>query len=236
MDTAVVLQARLGSTRLPGKVLMSIGTFTILEHCILRLMSQDLPLIVATTRQPEDDVIETVARRAGAEVFRGHETDVLERFVAAAHAFGLTEVIRATADNPLVDPAGPRRVLELRRRVAADHVVESGMPVGCAVEAVTTRALERALELATDQYDHEHVTSFIRRDPRFRAVRAVAPGHLRRPGLRLTIDTIEDLEFVRSVMDGVRRDQPMPELIDIIQIADGLLVRQIARAHARQGA
>ncbi len=234
-DTAIVLQARVGSTRLPGKVLMSVGDYTILEHCIMRLTARGLRLIVATTTLEEDDPVETVARRAGVEVHRGDATDVLDRYVTAAHAFGLSELIRATADNPFVDPDAPGRVLDLRRRVAADHVVESGLPVGCAVEAVTTRALETAHAEATDAYDREHVTSFIRRDPRFRAVRAVAPGHLRRPGLRLTVDTAEDLAFVRSVFDGARRDA-MPDLTDLIRVADGLLVRSIARSRARQGA
>jgi spore coat polysaccharide biosynthesis protein SpsF (cytidylyltransferase family) len=80
------------------------------------------------------------------------------------------------------------------------------------------------------------VTSFVRRDPAFRAVRAVAPGHLRRPGLRLTVDTIEDLEFVRAVVDSVRHDGSIPDLVDVIQVADTLLVRRIARARAQQGA
>jgi spore coat polysaccharide biosynthesis protein SpsF (cytidylyltransferase family) len=221
---------------LPGKVLTSIGDHTLLEHCMMRLTARGLPVIVATTRRPEDDVIETAARRGGARVFRGHETDVLERYVSAARTFGLSEIVRATANSPLVDPDAPHRVLKLRRRVAADHVIESGLPVGCAVEAVTTTALERALAHSTDQYDREHVTSFVRRDPRFRAVRAVAPGHLRRPGLRLKVDTKEDLEFVRTVMNGVQHHDPMPELADVIEVADALLVRQIARSHARQRA
>ena len=89
--------------------------------------------------------------------------------------------MRATADNPFVDPASARRVLESCRRVHADHVVECGLPVGAAVEAVSVDALTRAHRLITDPYDREHVTSFVRRDPRFRALRAVAPANCAGP-------------------------------------------------------
>ena len=89
--------------------------------------------------------------------------------------------------------------MAFRQRVGADHVVECGLPMGTAVEAVSLDALDRADTLISDPYDREHVTSFVRRDARFRALRAVAPGDVRRPGLRLTIDTPEDLEFIREV-------------------------------------
>ena len=234
--TAVILQARLGSRRLPGKVLAQLGSRSLLEHCVIRLTRCGLPIIVATTDRAEDDAVEREARRLGAQVFRGDEQDVLGRFLAAAHAFDLTRIIRATADNPLVDPDGPQRVLELGRRVQADHVVECGLPVGTAVEAVSIDALHRARTLITDPYDREHVTSFVRRDSRFRALRAVAPGNVRRPGLRLTVDTQEDLDFLRSVfvIMGVR-DQ-VPALPAIIRAAEGLLIRAVASARTQQGA
>jgi spore coat polysaccharide biosynthesis protein SpsF len=234
--TAVILQARLGSRRLPGKVLAQLGSRSVLEHCVIRLTRSGLPIIVATTDRAEDDAVEREARRLGTQVFRGDEQDVLGRFLAAAHAFDLTRIIRATADNPLVDSDGPRRVLELGRRVQADHVVECGLPVGTAVEAVTVDALRRAKTLITDPYDREHVTSFVRRDHRFRALRAVAPGDVRRPGLRLTVDTQEDLDFLRSVfvIMGVR-DQ-VPPLSAIIRAAEGLLIRAVASARTQQGA
>ncbi|MEZ5316960.1 MAG: NTP transferase domain-containing protein [Vicinamibacterales bacterium] len=233
-EAAVVLQARTGSTRLPGKVLALINGRTVLDHCLTRLAASRLPVIVATTTKREDDRVEREARRHGAEVFRGEEDDVLARFIGAARAFGARQIIRATADNPLIDAGGPRRILELLQRVGADHVVECGLPVGAAVEAVTLDALERAHVAATDPYDREHVTSYVRRAPGFLALRAVAPADVRRPGLRLTIDTSEDLDFVRGVMARFTHD-PMPLLSDVIAVADGLLVRSVARQRS-QGA
>lgn len=236
MSGAVVLQARLGSTRLPGKVLAPIGPYSLLEHCVRRLSAGGLPIVVATTDTTEDDAVERAAKRLKVDVFRGPVHDVLARFIGAARAFGLTEIVRATADNPLVDPGAVQRTFGFRHRVDADHVVECGLPLGAAVEAVSLQALERASALVTDPYDREHVTSFIRRDPRFRALRAVAPGDIRRPGLRLTVDTPEDLEFVRQVYASVESGDQLPSLTEIIAAADAILVRAVARKRVKQGA
>jgi len=233
--TAIILQARMGSRRLPGKALMALGGRSILEHCLVRLATSELPVIVATTALPEDDVIEAETRRAGALVFRGDSDNVLGRYIAAARAFEVETIIRATGDNPLVDSDGPRRVLELARNVRADHVVECGLPVGAAVEAVALTALERADALITDPYDREHVTSLLRRDVRFQSLRAMAPRHLRRPGLRLTVDTQEDFDFVARVLEGFPADS-MPALASIIQAADAVLVRTVVSQRLQRGA
>jgi spore coat polysaccharide biosynthesis protein SpsF len=225
----------MGSSRLPGKVLARIGTRTILAHCIHRLRQSGLPVIVATSAQPADDAVLHEAGECGVDTFRGSETDVLARYLGAAAAFSLSEVVRATADNPFVDPDGPQRVLRFRQRVAADHVVECGLPVGAAVEAVSVDALTRAAAIVTDPYDREHVTSLVRRDTRFRALRAVAPGYLRRPGLRLTVDTETDLDFARDVYSRLESGVDSP-LSVVIKTADSLLVRDVARARVRQGA
>jgi spore coat polysaccharide biosynthesis protein SpsF len=236
MATAIVLQARMGSSRLPGKVLARIDGRTILEHCIVRLRGSGLPVIVATTTGADDDDLERAARHLACEVVRGERDNVLARYLAAARAFGLTEIIRATADNPCVEPEGARRVLAFRQRVGADHVVECGLPVGAALEVVSVEALERSAALITDPYDREHVTSFVRRDSRFRALRAVAPGHMRRPGLRLTVDTSDDLEFLREVYASLPSRDALPSVPAIIQAADALLVKAVVGRRIRQGA
>jgi spore coat polysaccharide biosynthesis protein SpsF len=236
MSTAVVLQARMGSTRLPGKVLARIGRRSMLEHCIQRLSSRGHRVIVATTALGADDVVVGAARDAGAEVFRGHDSDVLERYRATAEAFGLTRVVRATADNPFVDADGITRTLAFQERTAAEHVIEWGMPIGTAVETVTAAALGRAASCATDPYDREHVTSLIRRDARFRALRSVAPGNIRRPGLRLTVDTTSDLEFIRKLWAALGDRQENPDIGDVIAAADSLRVQAPAAGRTRQGA
>jgi spore coat polysaccharide biosynthesis protein SpsF len=197
---AIVLQARMGSTRLPGKSLAQVAGRSVLAHCVERLRaSSTLPVVVATTMRPEDDCLEREGTALGVAVVRGPDDDVLGRFVMVAARLSLTDIVRATGDNPAVDIDAARRVLELRRRTGADHVVEYGLPYGTAVEAVSVQGLVRSAELAVEPHDREHVTSFIRRDPRFSAISAIAPPALRRPGLRFTVDTAEDLEWMRRV-------------------------------------
>jgi spore coat polysaccharide biosynthesis protein SpsF len=226
VSTAVVLQARTGSSRLPRKALAPIGSRSLLGHCLVRLALARLRLIVATTTLAEDDAIEMEARTYGAEVFRGDAYDVLGRYLATAETFGLTEIVRATGDNPFVDADAPLRVTEFRRRFDADYVTERGLPVGVAVEAVSVDALRRASILIVDPYDREHVTSFIRRDRRFRAVSTMAPGHLRRPGLRLTVDTLTDLEFVRGVHARLDSNEDPPGTPQVIRAASSLLATE----------
>jgi spore coat polysaccharide biosynthesis protein SpsF (cytidylyltransferase family) len=232
-SAAIVLQARAGSRRLPQKVLAPIGRRSMLAHCIIRLGDGRLPVIVATTENPEDDAVADEAVKHGVAVVRGSADDVLGRYLKAASTFGLREIVRATADNPFVDSGSAARVLALCRRVRADHVVEHGLPIGAAVEAVTVDALKRADRLVTDPYDREHVTSLVRRDARFRALRAVAPMNVRRPGLRLTVDTAEDLEFARAVHRSLGGGDAVYPLVAIIRAADSWITQSEAQRRSR---
>lgn len=236
MSAAVILQARMGSTRLPGKVLMPIGKWSLLAHCVRRLQASRRRVIVATTTDAADAAVAREAERLGADVFRGHPTDVLDRYCAAARAHELTYVMRATADNPFVDGDAVGRTLDLLAGAGADHVIEFGLPVGAAVEAVTADALARAHGLATDPYDREHVTSFIRRDERFYAIRAVATGAVRRPGLRLTVDTAEDLDFARRVYEHLGEPDAIVPLKAVIAAADARIVKAMGDRALKQGA
>lgn len=219
---AVVLQARLGSRRLPGKVLAPLGGRTLLAHAVRRLSTGGLPIVVATTCRAEDAAVAAEAVALGAHVFRGEEDDVLGRFVDAARAFGLDLVVRATADNPFVDGAAVGRVFALATALQLDHVVECGLPVGAAVEAVRVAALERAAREATDHGDREHVTTCIRQSPHFTALRAPAPADRLAPDLRLTVDTAGDLAFARALFDRLGRPETPPDLPVIIGAAQAL--------------
>jgi spore coat polysaccharide biosynthesis protein SpsF len=219
---AVILQARMGSRRLPAKSLADLSGRSLLGHCLWRLAASGLPVVLATTDRAEDDALVLEAERAGAQVVRGSADDVLARYVGAAEVCGATAVIRATADNPAVDLDAPNRVLAVLRRTGADHVIDCGLPIGGTVEGVTTDALRRAARLAVDPYDREHVTPFLRRDPRFTVIRSIGPALVRRPGLRLTVDTADDLDFMRAVLEPFAgRSTPAP-LIDILRVAERL--------------
>jgi spore coat polysaccharide biosynthesis protein SpsF (cytidylyltransferase family) len=235
MRTAVLLQARMGSRRLPGKVLARLGDRTLLAHCVRRLGASGLIVVVTTTQEPEDDAVVAEARRLGAEVFRGATYDVLARFIGAARAFGFTTIVRATADNPFVDADAAGRLLPVLARSAASYVTELSLPVGAAVEAVTIDALERAHALAHDPADREHVTTLVRRDRRFHAVELIAPPQLRRPALRLTVDTAEDLERARAIAAAFETADPLPNLAAVIDIAERLQRRGLTTS-AKRGA
>lgn len=222
--TAIVLQARMGSTRLPGKSLAFIEGKTIVEHCVERLRSRSgLMVILATTTLPEDDALVDEASRLSVPVVRGSADDVLARYARAASMFDLTTIVRATADNPAVDMDAPRRTVELLTRTGVDFVVERGLPYGSAVEAVACEALHRANALASDLDDREHVTTFLKRDPRFRSLDLVAPSAVRRPDRRFTVDTPDDLEFMRGVY-RMLGGQPLPAPLTALLHASDLLL------------
>lgn len=220
--TAILLQARMGSTRLPGKAMRVLGGYTLLAHAIRRLQASGYPVVLATTTRAEDDCLCAAAASLGAHVFRGAETDVLDRFARAAQHFELHRVVRATGDNPAVDIDAVARTLALLDRTSAGHVVEHGLPYGAAVEAIRVAWLLDAAAKATDPYDREHVTPYLKRLAKSAAIQALAPGHLRRPALRLTVDTETDLAFMQSLMEAVG-PQPVPApLTAFIAAADAI--------------
>jgi spore coat polysaccharide biosynthesis protein SpsF len=213
---AVILQARTGSVRLPGKALAKIGESTLVERCLHRLtLAQAGEVILATTRASEDDALAAIAERMGLRVCRGSGDDVLDRYVAAARSADADIVIRATGDNPAVDHDAPRRLLAALVGARADYACEEGLPLGAGVEAITTEALRRSAAAATAADDREHVTLYAKRRPgAFRIARLQAPANLRRPDLRFTIDTPDDLDYMRRLFAGVTSPQPgLRELI-----------------------
>lgn len=217
---AVIVQARLGSSRLPGKALTPLAGQALLARCLRRLGAADVgPVILATTLEPEDDALVDLARAEGCEVHRGSTDDVLTRYVETAVAFGFGRVVRATGDNPAVDTAAPRRLLEAMGNDGTEYVCEDGLPYGAGVELVTLAALTRAALLASERDDREHVTTFIKRRPDlFQVRRTVAPAPLRRPDVRLTVDTADDARFMDRVFTLLPPgDAP---LADIIRAAD----------------
>ena len=224
IPAVIILQARMASTRLPGKALAPIGARSLVGHCLARLrIGGAAPVLLATTTNREDDALVAVAAKYGIPAFRGPADDVLGRFVLAAHSVGARYVVRATGDNPAVDIGGPGRVLAALRSTTADHVIEDGLPYGGAVEGVTVDALVRAAERATEASDREHVTTLIRRDRvRFTAVKVAPPTYLRRPEVRVTVDTSDDLSFMRQVAAQLDNWSDEPELRRIVTVATAL--------------
>jgi spore coat polysaccharide biosynthesis protein SpsF len=206
----ILLQARLASTRLPGKALELIQDRPLLEHCLSRLVAAGVARVVlATTTLEEDSVLCDLATRLGVAVYRGSDTDVLARMAGAAEAFDLDPVVRATGDNPAVDIDAAGRTLAALNGLHADYVCEDGLPYGAAVEAVTREALLRAAREARDPDDREHVTTWVkRRSDLWNLAYPAPPMPLRRPDLRVTVDTPADLAYVRALFAHAGTDQP----------------------------
>ena len=215
----IVLLARMASTRLHRKALEPIGARRMIEHCLHRLTASGVGRVVlATTTGHEDDELAAIAHRFGALVARGDADDVLGRTADAAAQFELDPVVRATGYNPAVDIQAQGRTLAALRNLPVDYVREEGIPWGAGVESMTAAALRTAAELATDAYDREHVTTFIRRrTDLFRIACIPVPAPIFRPSLSLTVDTPEDLARVRELFGRAHRDEP--SLRDLIAAA-----------------
>jgi len=211
MRTIAVVQARLGSTRLPGKVLLPLAGEPILARVLRRTARAGLvdEVVVATTTLPSDDPIVDLAGSEGLPVVRGSEADLLDRYLLAARAHQAERVVRITSDCPLIDPVLIDDVAAAIAREAGDYASNTleprSYPRGLDVEMVTRDALEVAGEEDRDPASREHATPFIRRHPdRFRLVRvAGAEDH---SGHRWTVDTAEDYDLVRQLYDALGRD------------------------------
>jgi spore coat polysaccharide biosynthesis protein SpsF len=206
----IVLQARLGSRRLPRKALEPIGGCSMLERCLRRLIAAGVAhVVLATTTLFEDDSLVAIAEKLGVAVFRGDVDDVLGRYVGAAEAFDLDPIVRATGDNPAVDIDGPGRVLAALRVSGADYVIEDNLPYGTCVEVMTRKALMFAHTAAESGHDREHVTSIMkRRRDLFNVVCLPAPAPLAKPSLHMSVDTLEDLEWLRELYFRAGSSEP----------------------------
>ena len=195
---------------MPGKVLLKIQGQSILTRAIVRLRAAEVidGVVVLTTRLGEDDQVADEALRAGADVYRGPALDVLRRFRGAAETFAPEVIVRATADNPLIDIGSVDRVVCALRAKQLDWCVEGDLPVGAATEALTTGALEEADRRAIEIRHREHVTLYIKEHPdEFRTAILRPPEALRRPDVRLTVDTPEDFDYVEGLVRRVPEEQ-----------------------------
>jgi spore coat polysaccharide biosynthesis protein SpsF (cytidylyltransferase family) len=214
MRTVALVQARMGSTRLPGKVLEPLDGRPLLSLVLERtLAAAGLDAVaVATSDLARDDIVATLAEQAGVDVVRGSEQDVLDRFHAGAEQLGAELVVRVTADCPLVDSELIGRLLAFREREALDYAaIPTGgipgvrcFPDGLDTEMFTAAALDIAWREATSAPDREHVSLLIKRDERFR--RAFLESDVDLAHERWTVDYPEDLEFVRTVVARLGRD------------------------------
>ena len=230
MRIVVVVQARTASTRLPGKVLMPLANRPLLHRMLERVLAANTPsaVVVATTRDRADDVIETVAREAGVPCFRGHATDLLDRHYSAGITLRADVVVKIPSDCPLVDPAVIDRVIGYYAAHAddADFVTNLHPPTypdGNDVEVMPFRVLETAWIEATQEHEREHTTPFIwERHNRFRIHNVAWECGLDCSSThRWTIDYLEDYQFLAAVYAALWTEtRPIFSIADVLSLLD----------------
>lgn len=218
MSTAIVVQARMGSTRLPGKVLKDIAGRPMLSYQMerLRRVKRAERIVVATTDQPADDAVERFCQKEKIACVRGSEHDVLARYHLAIERFPADVVVRITADCPLIDPAIVDEAIAAYEPDYVSNMLETTYPYGMAVEVFSAQALREAHREAKDPAEREHVTPFIYRHPERYRLRSLTMA----PNLshhRWTVDTPEDFELVSRLLKTLK---PHFTLQDVLAVLD----------------
>jgi len=219
--TFIVLQARMKSTRLPGKLLLPLKGITMLEHILMRLRYAEVPqgVIVATT---EDTLphIKNIIKKFGALPFAGSEEDVLGRFYGAVRLYDVKTAVRATADNPFVCIQHLDMACRLHEEMKGDLTTFSFLHYGTGIEVIRGEIIELLNREVTDPFEREHITQHIyRNESRFKVVRGMPERYYRRPELRLTVDTQEDYERVSAIYEALYRGFPI-SLSEVIEYLD----------------
>ena len=220
-NTSIILQVRLASTRLPGKLLLPLCGISMFEHILMRLKGAKCPssIIVAAPGNTEDAVKDLV-QQYGVLLFLGSEEDVLGRFVEAAHAHDVHTIVRATGDNPLVSIDYLDRAVELHGHEHADLTMFPSLPYGTGVEVIRTAVLDEAHRVSRDSFEREHITQYIyRNESKFRLIRGVPEPDMNRPDIRVTVDTHEDYQNMCRIYEALYKHSPI-RLPDVIAYLD----------------
>jgi len=204
LKTLAIVQARMGSTRFPGKVMKTINGKPVIELLLSRLVKSTLidKIILATSINTENDELSEYVKNIGYDVFRGSEEDVLERFYKAAEAYQPETVIRITGDCPLVDPVLVDKVIEYYYASGADYVSNTNPPTfpdGLDTEVFSFQSLNAANRDAGSKYEREHVTPFIRSNKKF-CIKNFS-GEIDHSGKRWTLDDPSDFEVISNVFN-----------------------------------
>lgn len=220
-----IVQARMGSTRLPGKVLKDIAGKPMLQHVIERLQRADrlAEVVLATSTHPQDRVLLDMAGELGVRGVAGSEDDVLSRYARAARETEADAVVRITSDCPLIDPELVDRSVGFFLVEKADYAancIQQTFPRGMETEVFSAGKLFEIDREAQLPYEREHVTPRFYQHAELYAARYLsAEGEYHRPELRLCVDTTQDLALVRGIFDRLGPDNTFP-LLDIIRLLD----------------
>lgn len=228
-NTGIILQARLGSTRLPGKMLMPFYNNSSLLEIIIKRLKKDLnnyKIIVATSTNQRDDEIEVLCANLGIDCYRGSENNLVSRFIDAAETFNINQIVRVCADNPFLLPKYINKLID-NFNPTLDYLsfaFEDETPVikshiGLFAEMTTLQTLKKVFKLTTDNIYLEHVTNYIYSNPNTFKVKFLALDNLLkvRKDIRLTVDTIEDFKLTQKLYkELIKEDITINNLIKLI--------------------
>lgn len=224
MKIAAIIQTRMGSTRLPGKVMKQLQGKTVLSHVIERVRQSKLidEIIIATTVDEKDDVVNDEAIRCGAKVFRGSEEDVLSRYYYAAKTYNIDVIVRITSDCPLIDPNVIDELIACYLNGQYSLVTNAGSdlshrtyPRGLDTEVFSMEVLEEAFHNARQSYQHEHVTPYIYENKE--GIRYYK-NDTDFSQYRLTLDTEEDFTLIKEIYDRLySRSMYLSDIMDLFR-------------------
>lgn len=224
-DVIALVQARMGSTRFPGKMLAPLGGKTLLEWVLLRTSRSRLlnKVVLATTDLEQDKKLASIAESLGVDVYRGSEQDVLGRFVLSGKKYNASLIVRICADNPFIDPEEIDRLISFYRDnkcdYACNHRAQLGSQYsdGFGAEILSLKLMVEMADRAVEKRHREHVTSFLLDNAEDYAIKAVpAPSGLNKPDLRFDIDTLGDYEYIKSLLlKGVHIKMPAMEIVSL---------------------
>jgi len=224
VKTGCIIQARMSSTRLPGKVLREIKCKAILDYVVdrIKFCRNVDDIILATTTNQKDDILEKYAINKEISYFRGSEEDVLSRYYEAAKKYHIDTIVRITSDCPLIDSEIVDEIIKKHIENKADYTANTIIrtyPRGLDTEVFNFNILEDAHKHANEKYYREHVTPYIQEHPaRIEIQNIEACEKIKRPNIRITLDTKEDFELLEKII--LHFDDLMFKTEDVIDFLD----------------
>ncbi|GIN64065.1 hypothetical protein J27TS8_40580 [Robertmurraya siralis] len=222
MKVAAIIQARMGSTRLPGKVLKKVLGKTLLEYQVERVLRAHTidEIIIATTTKKEDDQIVDMCKQLSINYYRGSEHDVLSRYYEAAKKFEVDIIVRLTSDCPLIDPEIIDKTVQVFLQGKFDYVSNSIIrtyPRGMDTEVFSFQGVSEINKNAVKNYEREHVTPYWYERPENYRIKVVS-HYTDLSKYRLTVDTIEDFKLISNIISSVYIKNRHYTLEDIIKV------------------
>jgi spore coat polysaccharide biosynthesis protein SpsF len=225
----IIIQGRIKSKRLPGKILMNIAGKTLLEHVLMRLetLRHKAKIVLATSCTSSDDVVEGFCKKKGVVCFRGSEENVLERYYLCARKFGFHNIIRLTGDNPFIDVDELDNLIDLHLTTGSDYTSSIDyLPVGVGSEIFTFKALELSYRKGKMPNHLEHVNEYVLENPHlFKTSILDVPSEKKRNDIRLTVDTEGD--YVAACRIAESSDKDLISTQEAISLAERFTVGKV---------